>query len=162
MAIIDYGMIYCKGKNVNLNATQSYYEGGRTLGDLLDLVYPIGSIYMNVNDVNPQTLFGGTWEKISGRFLFGSDPAGGYPLGLTGGETKHTLSIDEMPNHTHRYNGFPYGNPVEWADPYRKLAYINNSSNPYPNQAGLDATGGSQPHNNMPPYLVVNIWKRTK
>lgn len=58
--IIDYGKIYCKGKNVNLNASQSYYEGGRTLADLLDLIYPVGSVYINANNINSEEVFGGT------------------------------------------------------------------------------------------------------
>ena len=38
---------------------------------ILDNVYPVGSIYMNVNSTNPGTLFGGTWEQIQGKFLLG-------------------------------------------------------------------------------------------
>lgn len=66
---------------------------------IVDKIYPIGSIYMSVNATSPSTLFGGTWVKIEGRFLLGS--GGGYSLGAAGGEATHTLTIDEMPSHTH-------------------------------------------------------------
>lgn len=120
--------------------------------------YPIGTIYLSVDATDPSKLFGGEWEQIKDVFLL----AGGntYEVGSTGGEANHTLTVEEMPSHNHTYNGFPYGNPVEWADPYRKLAYINNSSNPYPSQSGLNFVGGSKEHNNMPPYLAVYVWKR--
>ena len=79
---------------------------------VFDVVYPIGSIYMSVNNVNPATLFGGTWEKIEGKFLLGA--SSGHSLGETGGAEKvnytpagtvgnHTLTAAEMPAHTHTY-----------------------------------------------------------
>ena len=79
---------------------------------VFDVVYPVGSIYMSVNNVNPATLFGGTWEKIEGKFLLGA--SSGHSLGETGGAEKvnytpsgsvgnHTLTAAEMPSHTHTY-----------------------------------------------------------
>lgn len=79
---------------------------------VFDVVYPVGSIYMSVNNVNPSTLFGGTWEQISGKFLLAS--SSGRAAGTTGGaETvsytpagsvgNHTLTAAEMPAHTHTY-----------------------------------------------------------
>lgn len=62
--------------------------------------YPIGSIYMSINDVDPATIFGGTWEKIAdGTFLMASGNT--HAVGTTGGEAEHTLSVDEMPSHNH-------------------------------------------------------------
>lgn len=79
---------------------------------VFDVVYPVGSIYMSVNNVNPATLFGGTWEKIEGKFLLGA--SSGHSLGETGGAENvsytpagsvgnHTLTAAEMPSHTHTY-----------------------------------------------------------
>ena len=39
------------------------------VSDLINLIYPVGSIYMSVNDVSPQIFLGGTWEQIKDRFL---------------------------------------------------------------------------------------------
>ena len=54
---------------------------------LFDLIYPIGSIYMSMNSTNPSLLFGGTWEQISGKFLW----ATGSTPGQTGGSQTVTL-----------------------------------------------------------------------
>lgn len=121
---------------------------------LLNAVYPVGSIYISVNSTNPQTLFGGTWEQLKDRFLLGAGNT--YSNGATGGEATHTLTIDEMPSHSHNYfvdtsSGNKSGvsissiqydkGDITWASTYDR--------------------GGSQAHNNMPPYLVVYMWKRT-
>lgn len=131
---------------------------------LIDMIYPIGSIYMSVNNVNPSTLFGGTWEQIKDKFLLSAGDT--YTTGNSGGEATHTLTINEMPSHNHQgltwygdntqpitlntgsYTGFalPYSSGT---NPESKSAIHTNS------------TGGGLAHNNMPPYLVVNIWKRT-
>ena len=63
--------------------------------NLLDIVYPVGSIYQSMSATSPADSVGGTWTKIK-TFLYGADSAH-----HTGGEATHTLTIDEMPNHTH-------------------------------------------------------------
>jgi len=64
--------------------------------------YPVGSIYLSVNNTNPATLFGGTWEQLKNQFLLAADDAtNGAHGGDTGGEKEHTLSINEMPIHKH-------------------------------------------------------------
>ena len=153
---MDKGNTYVKQSPVLLNASSILYEGGgRTLADLLDLVYPIGSIYMNTNNVNPQSIFGGIWQKIEGRFLLGS--SGGYTLGSLGGEATHTLTVSEMPKHKpsillNTQDSYTTGSAANWQ--------VVTNGRYYAGDMFLEI-GGNQPHNNMPPYLVVNIWKRT-
>ena len=127
--------------------------------DLLDLVYPVGSIYLSVSSTSPSTLFGGTWEQIKDTFLLGAGDS--YTLGDTGGEATHTLTVDEIPSHHHIEL---YGDS-EWVDEHG----LGNSANGYKPSFGSSLiskenltanTGGGQAHNNMPPYLVVSIWKR--
>lgn len=62
-------------------------------------IWPIGSIYMSVSPTDPATLFGGTWERIQGRFLFAADSK--HAAGSTGGEETHKLTESEMPSHNH-------------------------------------------------------------
>lgn len=79
--------------DVNFTRWKSYQRS------LVDIIYPVGSIYMSVNNVSPATLFGGTWQAISGRFLLAANNT--YPLGTTGGAATKQLSVNEMPTHTH-------------------------------------------------------------
>ena len=64
--------------------------------NLLDIVYPVGSIYQSMSATSPADFIGGTWTKIK-TFLYGADTAK-----ETGGEATHILTIDEMPKHNHR------------------------------------------------------------
>ena len=68
---------------------------------LLNLVYPVGSIYWSSNDTDPGTLFGGTWQQIKDMFVLAAGDS--YSVNATGGEKTHTLAIDEMPSHNHSF-----------------------------------------------------------
>ena len=67
--------------------------------DIVDMIYPVGSIYMSVNNVSPSTLFGGTWVQIQDKFLLAS--GSNHTNGNTGGSDTHTLNANELPAHTH-------------------------------------------------------------
>lgn len=176
----------------------------------IDSVYPVGSIYMSVNNTDPGTLFGGTWQQLEDTFLLGAGSS--YSVNhvndetptIDGGESTHTLTpaetatknhshnyakpntptgghtltISEIPSHDHkiveRNNS---GTSTMWA-------YMTESGKYSPSNTRCQSTGGggshshtisttatattSNPsnangsaHNNMPPYMVVYIWKRT-
>ena len=129
----------------------------------LNLVYPVGSIYMSVNNTNPGTLFGGTWEQLKDRFLLGAGDT--YTNGATGGEATHQLTTTEMPSHSHGIKfgdttrRVTYGTQGSWDGNYRWLA--NANYNQATDEVTINNAGGGQAHNNMPPYLVVYMWKRT-
>lgn len=122
--------------------------------NIFDLVYPVGSIYMSVNDVNPQTLFGGSWVALEDRFLIGASNT--YENGAKGGEATHTLTVTEMPSHRHessRRDVYDAGGSGTGLVGYNSSQF---------SQVGVTSyTGGGQAHNNMPPYLSVYMWKRT-
>ena len=124
----------------------------------VDLIYPVGSIYMSVNATNPKELFGGTWEQIKGKFLLGMSSS--YPAGSQGGEATHILTANEMPSHTHQFND--YWTVAAASGTGRRAVKFNNSDHS-PESGGLStsSSGGGGAHNNMPPYLAVYIWKRT-
>lgn len=114
--------------------------------------YPIGSIYLSVNTTNPNNILGfGTWEQIKDKFLLASGST--YTSGTTGGEATHKLTVAEMPSHNHASKG--WADVTDYSGDYRTLGAQGQSTD-----YTTHYTGGSQPHNNMPPYLVVNIWKR--
>ena len=109
----------------------------------------------SVSDVSPATLFGGSWTQLKDRFLLGAGDT--YQNGTTGGEATHTLTVAEMPAHTH-----PVSLRVKWVDGTGNIQSANNNSYWNDTQTGsTDGAGGGQAHNNMPPYLVVYMWKRT-
>ena len=146
-------------------AADSSKLGGRTWDEHLLDIYPIGSIYMSVHSTSPASLFGGTWESISGRFLLGADNT--YTAGSTGGEATHTLTLYEMPNH---YHILPYkvdwGNQTgigSWHPMFVDGTMTDSGSGGYTGKWQSYTTqnnGGGEPHNNMPPYLAVYMWKR--
>lgn len=116
--------------------------------------YPVGSVYINVGEVNPAILFGGTWERIGGRFLLGADST--YSAGSTGGEAARTLTVDEMPRRNHEIDNLDAaGNatPYMTVQAHEKKGYGGNVQTMY--------AGGSKAPDNMPPYLAVYMWKRT-
>lgn len=162
--------------NLTVNSITTNSNSDVDNNKIRDFIYPVGSIYMSVNDVNPTTLFGGTWVQLKDRFLLGSGDV--YSNTNIGGESSHRLSISEMPSHTHTQNphyhlvGFDNGKSriglasgtVEsdtsmYIGNYtfggRSYTMITDVATPTNNE-----TGGNEVHNNMPPYLVVNMWKR--
>lgn len=154
--------------------------------DIVNIVYPIGSIYMAVNSTNPQTIFGGTWERIQDRFLIGAGNS--YALGSTGGASTVSLGVNNIPSHNHTFSGTTDGNgthshtgntlELRQTNSYN---YSNDAARPITSSAshyGLQitndagwhqhsysgttsSTGSGAAHNNMPPYIAVYIWKRT-
>ena len=125
---------------------------------IIDLIYPIGSIYMTVSDTNPfETIKFGVWEKIENRFLLASSNI--HMNGETGGEENHTLSINEMPKHSHKMKYDSIG----WTAIRQSSGtngILENNASSYDGQYSTEEVGNGNAHNNMPPYLVVNLWKR--
>lgn len=117
---------------------------------LADIIYPVGSIYISVNNVNPSTYYGGTWEQIKDRFLLACGNT--YSNGATGGEA--TVKLD-FPN---------YGYNVWSANQGYSKNNISQLWTPANGNYGLGlnwVSNENTPHNNMPPYLAVYVWKRT-
>ena len=124
-------------------------------------IYPIGSIYLSVNNTNPSTLFGGTWERIKDKFILTAGDK--YAAGSTGGEETHKLTVYEMPTHYH--DGIMYPNSsdrisLSMAGNTGYNLSWNRSGNGTRSDIYTTNAGGSQAHNNMPPYLTVYCWKR--
>ena len=90
--------------------TVQLINGGMDHNEIVDLIYPVGSIYMSVNAASPATLFGGTWERITGRFLLSATDNGSsgasQAAGNTGGEATVTLTAAQsgVPAHAHGLN----------------------------------------------------------
>ena len=143
-------------RNLTITGAFSAGSGVVTMAD----VYPVGSIYINAAvATNPGTLLGfGTWVAFgAGRVMVGIDASQTEfdTLEETGGAKTHTLSISEIPSHTHtsalRGNG---------EDEDVSFPSAGDSTNPSLTMT-TDSTGGGSAHNNLQPYIVVYMWKRT-
>ena len=132
---------------------------------IADLIYPIGSIYMSVNNVSPQALFGGIWEQIKDTFLLSSGDT--YTNGSTGGSAnavivshshkcanqgEYIVTSEENSANNTRVAYSASGN--RWVDGQTSKSNFHHRAST--STVGKDGTG-----KNMPPYLAVNIWKRT-
>ena len=146
-------------------STISKIKVGGTTYDITN--YPVGSIYMSANDTSPAELFGGTWEQLKDRFLLAAGDT--YAAGSTGGEAQHTLTEQEMPRHAHaEYAGDSSTSQV--INPLRRKTNVgvnsgailetNYTSKGLAENIMTSYNGSSKPHNNMPPYLTVYMWKR--
>ena len=82
------------------HALSNFYTSGSLVSDLLNKVYPVGSIYMSAVNVSPASFLGGTWQAIEqGRMLMAAGSS--WQAGTTGGNAYHTLTIAELPAHNH-------------------------------------------------------------
>ena len=143
----------------NVQVDGALQVGGKTL---LDMVYPVGSIYLSVSGTDPQTLFGGTWARLEDVFLLAAGAK--HAAGSTGGEESHILTEPEIAPHKHAMAYGPESSASSTGFPYGIAAGSATNSaggRGYASNLGTFSAGGGQPHNNMPPYLAVYTWKRT-
>lgn len=127
-----------------------------TIANVLALAYPVGSIYISTNSTNPGTSLGfGTWSAFG---------AGRVPVGFSSGETEfdtdeetggdktHTLTTNEMPAHVHTIG------EVAIQDTGSGTTVTTDSGG---TTGETQSTGGGGAHNNLQPYIVIRMWKRT-
>lgn len=134
---------------------------------VVDLIYPVGSIYMSVSPTDPSALLGGTWEQLKDRFLLAAGDT--YAGGTTGGEASHKLTIDEIASHTHGEKLHIAqigdvelrGGDNAGTKSYQLTKAATDGRNGSEPQVQTSHAGGGKAHNNMPPYLAVYMWERT-
>ena len=166
VTLIEWGLI-------NFNVSNSHIQVN--VGN----PYPIGSIYMSINSTDPSALFGGSWIQLKDRFLLGSGDT--YTNGATGGSATVTLTANQSGlkahghgmAHTHNHR---HQVGADWSDGSGSTSAYTKTSNRHPFTRYTDydntassktttdnntASSASEAHNNMPPYLVVYMWKRT-
>ena len=112
---------------------------------------------------NGQASNGRATPDLRGRFVVGYNPSDSdySSVGKTGGEKRHTLTVAEMPAHTHDYKF--KGADIEAA--YDNDNYFYNQHNKYDkndNNKTTESTGGNQPHENRPPYYALCFIMRVK
>lgn len=137
--------------------------------EIWEIVYPVGAVYISMNLTSPETLFGGTWSRLSGGYLF----ATAYTSLNTGGSrththttANHTLTIAEMPKHNHTtntaggYGSGSLGNSYFKADSNNpKTAWWWDTN--YTGGDGAHSHGTTGDSSAMPPYITCYVWYRT-
>ena len=149
--------------NNNVYINQNLFVGGT---DYRLKMFPVNSIYLTYNNVNPGTFLGGTWSLIGqNRYIIGAGSS--YSGGVTGGNNitgGTTISVSQMPSHTH--------NPGANADGFSVHAtggggynagFLNSSVGEQLFYRSPGSSGGGSTHNHSftPYYIALYIWRRT-
>ena len=114
-------------------------------------IYPIGSIYMSVNNTNPSTLFTGTtWTQITTDAYLKIVTSNGGQAGGTSSE--HKIPVESMPAHTHTYTTY---NTID----VQRGTKDTNVKYPNTSTGTTSSTGGGEAY--YPYYFGVYLWKRT-
>ena len=127
----------------------------------VNLIYPIGSVYMSIDSKNPSKIFGGTWERIKGKMLLGVDEndTDFSASGKTGG-TKEHRHLEGI----FAYNGkLGVSNTNIAAQSSKREIYTVNGTTGFTNIQGsqLCDVYSTEYSSNIPPYFTVYIWYRT-
>jgi hypothetical protein len=169
------------GSGITSAATDAQYPSAKAVygmfvdqaqSGLLNLVYPVGSIYISTAAANPGTLFGGTWEAFgAGRVLVGAgtgkdtrNESRTFAAGGAAGEYNHALTVNELAAHEHpvvkHSSGYPiHTDRLDTSGIYPSLVLSFSTNVATPLRA--ESTGGNAAHNNIQPYVVVYMWRRT-
>lgn len=157
-------------------AEQVYFSDNSTLDKIVSKIYPVGAIYMSEKNTSPASLFGGSWSQIQERFLYAAAASGTYAVGNVGGERTHTLIPSELPPvrmkvgvHAGGYvgengtvNSFIRNGSTYGTESSRKTGDTSDRTPElYVNSSLLNSFEClNHPHNNMPPYVCMYMWKR--
>ena len=131
------------------HALSNFYTSGSLVSDLLNRVYPVGSIYMSAVNVSPASFLGGTWQAIEqGRMLMAAGSS--WQAGTTGGAAYHTLTVAEMPAHDHSATetaagAHTHGASTGSAGAHSHSGSTNNAGNHY--HTGTTNGAGAHAHN---------------
>lgn len=134
----------------------------QVLAAVVERDHPVGSLYISEKSTSPAELYGGTWERIEGKFIMGASDT--YPAGSTGGEASVALTKENNGPHDHTFVKFttgaintdPSGNTVQRGLGSNASQAVLN----FPDNFQLSTSGEGKPHNNIPPYYSMYIWRR--
>ena len=130
---------------------------------ILDMFYPVGTIYQTADkDFNPAETWGGTWVTITGRFLYGAESTANVKK--LGGSKTHTLTLGQMPKHTHPVYINNEGGETITPSAGEYLvsdSAVTSSKKTMYATLGTDSAGNAESFSILPPYYNVMIWRRT-
>ena len=146
--------------------TQTNKTSATVMQALVNILYPIGSIYTSSSATSPERFIGGKWTLLSNRFIYATTDI--KTLNDVGGEETHQLIPAEMPVHYHDANNPTGANQICFVvNPSYSGVYETTCPSGVYTASRLNAgslstktAGGDQPHNNMPPYIKCFVWRR--
>ena len=142
------------------HALSNFYTSDSLVSDLLNKVYPVGSIYMSAVNVSPASFLGGTWQAIEqGRMLMAAGSS--WQAGTTGGAAYHALTVQEMPAHDHSAvetaaGGHTHGASTGSAGAHSHSGGTNNAGNHY--HTGTTNGAGSHSHTRGSMNITGAFW----
>lgn len=150
--------IYSHGKNWFQHHTDIYDKSTDKILSAKS-IFPIGSVFITVVNTNPSSFLGGTWVAFGqGRTLVGvdSNDADFNSVLKTGGNKTVTLTVDQIPAHTH-------GQPNELRHEPTSTWWIGGEggTNIKVGNFPTESAGGGKAHPNLQPYITVYFWRRT-
>ena len=160
----------CGNKVTNIGKAESDGDAvsmGALKSLILDMFYPVGKIEIFFNHVNPSTIWGGTWERLTDAFLYCAKDTD--TIGATGGSQNHTHTLDDA----YAYIGFSYNSTYSnfiggkfkdmgsWRGTMAMTKMNGYTTAQYDNDWATALGGTTDSSSNMPPYIKVSVWKRT-
>ena len=156
-------------------STVMYRDWNKLVNSIKSAMYPVGSVYITYNNVNPGTFLGGTWVQFGqGRTLMGQGTGNdgstsmSFTAEATGGEYKHGLTVSELAVHDHWQYATLGGNPREnvpaWTFLDNAILQKNATYSALKANTGVSGKYGTpngDKHNNIQPYIVTYFWRRT-
>lgn len=132
----------------------------QVLAAVVERDHPVGSLYISENATSPAELYGGTWERIEGKFIMGASDT--YPAGSTGGSATHTQTDAEMPSHFHGYGNQYSGDAhfAQWQFYIPDVAQITDAEGKNCAWAVTTRSGNGKPMDILNPYYSTYIWRR--
>ena len=158
--------------NLNTNVATNKTAIDNLKGQILEAVYPVGSVYVSITDNrNPADILGfGTWEALpAGYGLVAQGTATAedgttltFTAGNKTGEFKHQLTVGELAQHSHRLYGADDDNPLQTHADYSDVPTIRNWTKYYRTWVNSIASSGNDKyHNNVSPCVGAYLWRRT-
>ena len=147
----------------------------QVLAAVVERDHPVGSLYISENATSPAELYGGTWERIEGKFIMGASDT--YPAGSMGGSAEHEheyklsfmwrlgalVGYPSSAISAYNYKTQSWNDSNKRVDDGQYTLANDGFSSTYGEKPGGQAysvTGNTASNSSIPPYYSMYIWRR--
>lgn len=131
----------------------------QVLAAVVERDHPVGSLYISENPTSPAELYGGTWERIEGRFIMGASDT--YPVGSTGGSATVSINKTNLSNVT--LGVYTQCTKKGYGEDYDVVNLKDSHADgkgEFSRTGRTAPLGNGTPLNILPPYYSIYIWRR--